>query len=378
MKPLNINKCSLLLFIVLLFCAIETKIVNFVYQALPPLNEISSNKNTFNYLFSLGKTMKKHYIDNYELLNSKYNSSEIETISYNKIENIQTIHAVLLGMFGNINNNILPQEQLNASIPSVYYQGIEEDYLNNAGYSIGQGFNDIFAIKGYTSYNKSIFAVKEECKGSTNNIDDLSFFSSNMVRYILKKCDMIIEGINNIPRYIMNSQTSKDINALVEFISQSINSKSISNLSLSSYKSLVIELSNTDDSNYISIYYGRDTIVNNLDYREFKNTLTPLLTSEDDISLLCSFNYFSHVSTSSLTQPSSIGYIIIICLLLICISILGIMLHHQISSYCLLKREYINFNTNSNIEQWEEEQIIPNENELISNILDRSTNGNNL
>lgn len=378
MKSLNINKCSLLLFIVFLFLSTETKIINFVYQALPPLNEISSNRNTFNYLFALGKAMKKHYIDNYELLNTKYNSSEIETISYNKIENIQTIHAVLLGMFGNINNNIISREQLNASIPSVYYQGIEEDYLNNAGYSIGQGFNDIFAIKGYTSFNKSIFSVGEECKGSINQSEDLSSLSSNMVRYIIKKCDMIIEGINIIPRYIMNSQNSKDIKALVEFISKSINSKSISNLSFSSYKSLVIELSKTKDTNYISIYYGKDTILNNLAYNEFKNALTPLLTSEDDVSLICSFNYISHSSTSSFTQPSSIEYIIIICVLLICISVLGIMLHHQISSYCLLKREYINFNTNSNIEQWEEKQIIPNENELISNILDRSTNGGNL
>ena len=88
------------------------------------------------------------------------------------------------------------------------------------------------------------------------------------------------------------------------------------------------------------------------------------LKSSEEIQSLCVLPLTS--SSYSLNalgiQPSPIGYVISICLLIVSIALLGILLHHQITDLVALKRDYIDFSSSSNEERWEEEIV---ENNLI-------------
>ena len=343
MKIMIINKISLCLFISVLFLYCQSKNISFVYQSILPS---TITQSSFQYYFSIGRTIKNHYITKLSFLPLNYNSTFISSISNSYIDNIRAINSVLIGLYDNANTEI----ELTSSSSSVYYKDIDKDIK---GKTIKTTF---FDIKPYTKHNKTIFAMSNLCPSS-----NFAVSSSTTIRYLIEKFDLIVNNqYMESYRYLMNAGDYNDTMAVVHLLYKAFKGTD----TYSTKISFILELSEENNTFYINAFNGEETIISNMKYINFKEKIKSYLKSSEEIQSLCVLPLTSSsYSLNSLgIQPSPIGYVISICLLIVSIALLGILLHHQITDLVALKRDYIDFSSSSNEERWEEEIV---ENNLI-------------
>ena len=142
MKIMIINKISLFLFISVLFLYCHSKNFSFVYQSILPS---TITQSSFQYYFSIGRTIKNHYITKLSFLPLNYNSTVISSISNSDIDNIRAINSMLIGLYDTATTEI----ELTSASSSVYYKDMDKDIK---GKTIKTTF---FDIKPYTKQNKT-------------------------------------------------------------------------------------------------------------------------------------------------------------------------------------------------------------------------------
>jgi hypothetical protein len=281
------------------------------------LDSISENQLTHNgiiQLITMGKHLRKHYIEKHNFLNRKFNRDEIKLYSIGKSVNIESLNYMMNGLYPHEkvfpikHVNILPDkclrlDRLEKTNKRKYYSIIDEfskkyhthfrtlpeNYLlkydnvvnlcdsslsvkaQNSTFINGHLLNDCKHILNKTFYN--VYNDKD-----TNDIR-----VSNLLDQIIRRIDINLKCFDECTKYINYSISTKDISAFLYFLD--IHFKTMHHFP--TFNTIVlIELEEVNYSTLIKIHFNDKHLIT-MEYKKFKEIIINNIISPSDVSNYC-------------------------------------------------------------------------------------------